>query len=158
MKFKYSEIKDSYLEVKKFLEHASGEKINSLDTKIVDDLKLWGDDNYFLLIEFIKKYNLNFEKFDYEKHFDSEGEFIGFKNLMLGILKLPIMIINGLIIKYISPKAYSKSDNLLYNRTNEKKDLTFGDLVSSKLKGEFCLRNECEIELAKLTHYNKELS
>ena len=67
MKFKYTEIKDAYLEVKKFLEHASGEKINSLNTKIVDDLKLWGDDNYFLLIEFVEKYNLNFEKFEYNK-------------------------------------------------------------------------------------------
>ena len=92
MKFKYTEIKDAYLEVKKFLEHASGEKINSLNTKIVDDLKLWGDDNYFLLIEFIEKYNLNFEKFEYDKHFDSEGEFVGFKTLILGIFKLPVLI------------------------------------------------------------------
>ena len=149
MKFKYTEIKDAYLEVKKFLEHASGEKINSLNTKIVDDLKLWGDDNYFLLIEFIEKYNLNFEKFEYDKHFDSEGEFIGFKNLILGLLKLPLLIINSLIIKYISFNTYHRIDNILYDRTNEKKDLTFADLILSKLNGEFCLRNECRIELAK---------
>ncbi|WP_299261426.1 hypothetical protein [uncultured Aquimarina sp.] len=149
MKFKYTEIKDAYLEVKKFLEHASGEKINSLNTKIVDDLKLWGDDNYFLLIEFVEKYNLNFEKFEYDKHFDSEGEFIGFKNLILGLLKLPLLIINSLIIKYISFNTYYRIDNMLYDRTNEKKDLTFADLILSKLNGEFCLRNECKIELAK---------
>ncbi|MEM7162835.1 MAG: hypothetical protein AAF487_10405 [Bacteroidota bacterium] len=149
MKFKYTEIEDAYLEVKKFLEHASGEKINSLNTKIVDDLKLWGDDNYFLLIEFVEKYNLNFEKFEYDKHFDSEGEFIGFKNLILGLLKLPLLIINSLIIKFISFNTYYQIDNILYDKTNKKKDLTFGDLISSKLKGEFCLRNECRIELAK---------
>ena len=147
MKFKYTEIKDAYLEVKKFLEHASGEKIYSLNTKIVDDLKLWGDDNYFLLIEFVEKYNLNFEKFEYDKHFDSEGEFIGFKNLFLGLLKLPILITNSLIIKHIAFNTYCRIDNILYDRTNEKKDLTFGDLIISKLKGEFTLRESCKIKL-----------
>jgi len=149
MKFKYTEIKEAYLEVKKFLEYASGEKKISLNTKIVDDLKLWGDDNYFLLIEFIEKYDLNFDKFEYDKYFDSEGEFVGFKTLITGLLKLPIAIVNGLIIKYISEKTYKRIDNLLYDRTNEKKDLTFADLILSKLNGEFCLRENCKIELAQ---------
>lgn len=149
MKFKYTELKRTYLEVKKFLEHASGEKINSLNTRIVEDLKLWGDDNYFLLIEFIEKYDLNFEKFDYDKHFESEGEFVGFKTLILGIFKLPVLIINSLLIKYISVKTYNKIDNILYDRTNDKKDLTFGDLILSKLNGEFTLRENCRIELSK---------
>ncbi len=30
-----------------------------------------------------------------------------------------------------------------------KKDLTFGDLILSKLNGEFCLRDECKIELVR---------
>lgn len=140
MKFKYTELKETYLEVKKFLEHASGKKINSLNTKIVEDLKLWGDDNYFLLIEFIEKYDLNFEKFEYDKHFDSEGELIGFKTFILGVFKLPVLIINNLLIKHISIKTYKKIDNTLYDRTNCKKDLTFGDLILSKLNGEFTLR------------------
>ncbi|AXT49451.1 hypothetical protein D1818_00935 [Aquimarina sp. BL5] len=140
MKFKYTELKETYLEVKKFLEHASGEKINSLNTKIVEDLKLWGDDNYFLLIEFIEKYDLNFEKFEYDKHFDSEGELVGFKTFILGVFKLPVLIINNLLIKHISIKTYKKIDNTLYDRTNCKKDLTFGDLILSKLNGEFTLR------------------
>jgi hypothetical protein len=149
MKFKYTEIKDAYLDVKKFLEQASDEKIYNLNTKIVEDLKFWGDNNYFLLIEFIEKYNLNFDKFEYEKHFDSEGDFIGFKNLLLGFLKLPVLILNSLIIKYFSPTLCNRIDDFLFDRTNEKKDLTFGDLISSKLKGEFCLRDECRIQLAK---------
>jgi len=140
MKFKYTELKETYLEVKKFLEHASGEKINRLNTKIVEDLTLWGDDNYFLLIEFIEKYDLNFEKFEYDKHFDSEGELVGFKTFILGVFKLPVLIINNLLIKHISIKTYKKIDNTLYDRTNYKKDLTFGDLILSKLNGEFTLR------------------
>lgn len=149
MKFKYTELKEAYLEVEKFLKHASGHKTINLNTKIVDDLKLWGDDNYFMLVEFTEKYNLNFDEFEYDKHFDSEGEFVGFKTLILGLLKLPILIINSLLIKYFSPKIYNKIENILYDRTNDKKDLTFGDLILSKLNGEFCLRDECKIELAK---------
>jgi hypothetical protein len=108
-----------------------------------------GDDNYFLLIEFIEKYNLNFDKFEYDKHFESEGDFIGFKNLVLGLLKLPVLIINSLIIKYFSITLYIRIDNFFFDRTNEKKDLTFGDLILSKLKWEFCLRDECRVQLAK---------
>ena len=149
MKFKYTEIKDAYLEVKKFLEHASGEKINNLNTKIVDDLKLWGDDNYFLLQEFIEKYNLDFNEFEYEKHFDYEAEFIGFKNMIIGTLKLPFALINILIVKLIAPDFHSRIDKLMYDRSNEKLDLTFGDLVLSKLTGKFCLRNQLKVEIER---------
>jgi len=149
MEAKYSEIKKSYLEVKKFLEYKSSMKVENLKTKIVDDLGLWGDDNLFLLEDFSNKYNVNFDKFNYNEHFDSEGDFISFKEFILGILKLPILIINNLIIKHLSLSIYNKIDNILYDRTNEKKDLTFGDLILSKLNGEFSLRENCKIKLAQ---------
>lgn len=149
MKFEYTEIKDAYKEVEKFLKDASGKEIISLNTKISDDLELWGDDVFFLINEFIEKYNLNFDKFEHDKHFDSGDEFIGFKILISGLLKLPIAIVNGLIIKFISQQTYKRIDNVLYDRTNEKKDLIFADLILSKLNGEFYLRANCRIELAK---------
>lgn len=149
VKFKYTEIKETYIEVKKFLEYASGEKINSLNTKIVDDLNIWGDENYFLLIEFIEKYDLNFAHFRYDEHFDSEGDFVGLGILIFGLLTLPISIINSFIIKHISLNAYNNIGDVIYGKANEKKDLTFGDLITSKLKGEFCLRDEYRIELVK---------
>ncbi len=149
MRFKYTEIKNAYLEIKKFLEYKSSMTVKDLNTTIVDDLGLWGDDNLFLLEAFLNKYDVDFSKFNYDAHFDSEGEFVDFKTVVFGILKLPIRIANSLIIKFISYNTYNKIDSMLYEKTNEKKDLTFGDLILSKLNGEFCLRNEYRIELAK---------
>ena len=149
MKFKYTELKESYLEVKKFLEYNSSMKVENLKTKIVDDLGLWGDDNLFLLEDFSNKYDVNFDRFDYNEHFDSEGDFISFKTFILGILKLPLLIINSLFIKNISIKTYDKIDKTLYDRTTQKKDLTFGDLILCKLNGEFVLRENCKIGLTK---------
>jgi len=147
MEAKYSEIKKTYLEVKKFLEYKSSMKVENLKTKIVDDLGLWGDDNLFLLEDFSNRYNVNFDKFDYEEHFDCEGDFISLKTLILGFLKLPVLIINSFCVKYISIKTYNKIDKVLYDKTNNKKDLTFGDLILSKLNGEFTLRENCKIIL-----------
>jgi hypothetical protein len=64
MKVKFNQLRKVYKEVKDFLENASGENVNGLNTKIAEDLGLWGDDNYFLLEEFVTKNNLNFDKFD----------------------------------------------------------------------------------------------
>ncbi len=148
MTFKYTEIKDAYIEVKKFLEYASGEKIDNLNTKVVEDLSLWGDDNYFMLADFIEKYNINFDKFNYDEHFESEGELIGLKQLIIGLVKLPFSLINCLIIQFISKSTYIFIDKKLYDRTTDKKDLTFGDLVMCKLNGEFCLRSNNKLKLA----------
>jgi len=147
--FKYTEIKEAYLEVKKLLEKASGKSVNSLNTKIAKDLELWGDDNYCLLVEFVEKYNLNFERFHYDKYFYSELELFGFLNIILALVKKVILILNNFIIKYLSQKIYDKIDSIFCDITNEKRDLTFGDLLLSKLMKEFYLRDECRIELAK---------
>lgn len=149
MEAKYSEIKKSYIEVKTFLEYKSSIKVENLETKIVEDLGLWGDDNLFLLEDFSKKYNVNFDKFNYDEYFDSEGDFINLKTLIFGLFKLPIMLINSIFIKNISFQIYSKIDDILYDRTTDKKDLTFGDLIISKLNGEFSLRENCKVQLSK---------
>ena len=59
---KYSELKEAYKYVISFFENKSGYKIESLATTISNDLGLDGDDNYYLLEEFIIKNNLNPEK------------------------------------------------------------------------------------------------
>ncbi len=121
MKFKYTEIKQAYLGVKKFLEYKSSMKVKNLNTKIVDDLGIWGDDNLFLLEDFSNKYNIDFSKFNYDIHFDSEVDFIRFTSLIVRFLKLPISIINTLIIKFISHNTYNKIDSILYDRTSKKR-------------------------------------
>ena len=47
MEFTQKEIKESYLEIKSFLERGTNEKI-ILSTKIGEDLDFWGDDNPLL--------------------------------------------------------------------------------------------------------------
>ncbi|NQY31254.1 MAG: hypothetical protein HRT69_17530 [Flavobacteriaceae bacterium] len=104
MKLKFSNIKESYLEIKDFLEYTSGVKINGLNTRIAEDLGLFGDDNYFLLIEFSKKHDVNFDKFEYEKHFESEGELFNPIRTLTAILASPLLVISK-IITLIFPKV-----------------------------------------------------
>ena len=146
MKVKFNELRKVYKEVKDFLENASGENVNGLNTKIAEDLGLWGDDNYFLLEEFVTKNNLNFDKFDYSEHFESEGELFNASNALIGLLTLPFLIVTR-IIKWIFPKIKTPFDNSSLPMKNERTDLTFGDLIVCKLKGEFSLRKNTLIEI-----------
>ncbi|WP_437400094.1 hypothetical protein [Flagellimonas lutimaris] len=147
MKVEFKELRKVYKEVKDFLENASGKNINGLNTKIAEDLGLWGDDNYFLLEEFVEKHNLNFKKFDYGKHFESEGELFNSSNALIWLLTLPYLI-SARIIKWIFPnvKISFDSSSSFLPKKNERADLTFGDLIVCKLKGEFCLRKNTLIE------------
>ena len=146
MKVQFRELRKTYREIKDYLENASGENVNGLNTKIAEDLGLWGDDNYYLLEEFVKKHNLNFDKFDYSKHFESEGKLFNGSNALIGLLTLPFLII-ARIIKWFFPKVKTPFDSSFLPLKNERADLTFGDLIVSKLKGEFCLRKETLIEI-----------
>jgi len=146
MKVEFKELRRVHKEIKDFLENASGENVKGLNTKIAEDLGLWGDDNYFLLDEFITKHNLNFDKFDYSKYFESEGELFNGSNALIGLLTLPFLII-ARIIKWVVPKVKTPFDSSFLPLKNERADLTFGDLIVCKLKGEFYLRKETLIEI-----------
>jgi hypothetical protein len=54
----FSKLRHGYITVKSFLESESFEKVKSLDTRVAEDLGLYGDDNYDLLVKFIKKFEL----------------------------------------------------------------------------------------------------
>ncbi|GAA3556300.1 DUF1493 family protein [Snuella lapsa] len=146
MKVQFKELRRTYIEIKDYLENASGENVNGLNTKIAEDLGLWGDDNYFLLEEFVKKHNLNFEKFDYSEYFESEVELFNGSDALIGLLTLPFWIV-ARIIKWIFPKVKTPFENSFLPTKNERTDLTFGDLIICKLKGEFCLRKNTLVEI-----------
>lgn len=55
MRVEFKELRKEYKEIKDFLENASGENVNGLNTKIAEDLGIWGDDNYYFLEEFVEK-------------------------------------------------------------------------------------------------------
>nr|WP_299383100.1 hypothetical protein [Allomuricauda sp.] len=146
MKVEFKELRKVHKEIKDFLENASGVNVKGLNTKIAEDLGLWGDDNYYLLDEFVTKHNLNFDKFDYSKHFESEGELFNGNEVLIGLLTLPFWII-ARIIKWIFPKVRTPFESSFLPMKNERADLTFGDLIVCQLKGEFCLRKNTMIEI-----------
>lgn len=146
MEFSYKEIKESYLEIKSFLERGTNEKI-ILSTKIAENLDFWGDDNLFLLEEYIEKYKINFDNFDYSHHFENELEIIDIRRFIVEIIFLPFSILI-LLFNYLFPKQRIEP-TIPFFRGEEKADLTFGDLVASKLKGEFCLKENANIQLKK---------
>lgn len=146
MKFKFNELRETYKEIKHFLENESSGNVKGLNTKIAEDLGLWGDDNYYLLEDFIAKYNLNFDKFDYSEHFESEGELFNSGNALIGIFTFPLWIV-ARILKWIFPIVKTPFDYSFLPMKNKRADLTFGDLIVCKLKGEFCLRKNTLIEI-----------
>ena len=146
MKVRYSEIKNSYLEIKNLLEDKSGNKVENLNTKIAFDLGLYGDDNIEFLEEFIKNYKLNFNNFNYQEHFDDEAElFLNIKWFIPRLLLFPLNL--SLTLINFFRKAKIRQISMSEYISNNKLDLTFGDLITSKLKGEFCLRKHLPIEL-----------
>ena len=146
LKIKYSTLKATYIEIRNMLNQKAIFEVTSLNSKIDKDLSLCGDDNWELLNDFISKHDLGFSKFDYFEHFYSEYELFnsskGYEFLIYLPFNLLIFIIN--IIFYKGKLQYLSSD-----REPERLDLTFGDLIVSKLKGEFCLRKNIRIELIK---------
>ena len=51
----FDKLRFAYETVKRFLEDQSGDTVDSLKTKIAGDLGMTGDDNYYMLAEFVKK-------------------------------------------------------------------------------------------------------
>ncbi len=139
MKKSFKEIKQSYLEIKEFLEDKSSVKVKNLNTKIAEDLELLGDDNYFLLEEFVDKYHLNYDDFNYEEYFESECELFNPNELFFGILLLPFSLIERGIL-YFYPQIKTPIISYYSKKHQKRKDLTFGDLIIWKLNGKFCLR------------------
>jgi hypothetical protein len=146
IKISFKNLKQDYLEVQQFLQKESGEKNISNKSKIANDLSFWGDDNCYLLEDFITKYTVDFSNFNYDEHFESEGELFGPLNSLFSFV---FAILN--IFKYILfltvvifSKKHSKQiiDFKFHIKENkiEKKDLTMGDLITSKIQGKFLLR------------------
>lgn len=143
MKFKFKELRETHKEIKHFLENASRENVNGLNTKIAEDLGLWGDDNYELLVDFIDKYKLDFK---YDEHFESEGELFNSGKSFLWLISLPFKLI-AWFVKLVFPKVETDLNGSFIPKTNKRADLTFGDLIVCKLKGQFCLRKNTLIEI-----------
>lgn len=134
----FSKLRLAYIVVKSFIESESLEKIKNLNTKIEKDLYLSGDDNYELLVKFVEKFELDHSKFDYSKHFLSEGELFdataAFVNLLTLSVWLPLKTIELLTfnkIKLEKPNFGEPEKKLL--------DLSFKDLITWYIEKEYKL-------------------
>lgn len=152
----YKTLKQNYIEVHQFLKEKSGEENICNKSKIANDLSLWGDDNYYLLNDFINKYNLDFANFNYDNHFESEAQLFGPLNSFFTFI---FTIINTLkfslfIIVYLFSKRYSKMINdfkfYIHEDKIEKQDLTMGDLITSKICGKFEMRENVQFVISKI--------
>lgn len=146
IKISFKDLKQNYLEVQQFLQKESGEKNIYNKSKVTNDLSLWGDDNYDMLEKFIAKYNLDFSYFKYGEHFESEGELFGSASILLTILLSPLYFIKLILFLIFKPfsKSHSKKINdfnfFIKRNQNTKKDLTMGDLITSKILAKFSLK------------------
>ena len=136
----FKTLRQAYIEVKSFLENETSDTVNSLKTKVEEELGCAGDDNLELLERFVAKYKLDSTGFDYAKHFLSEGELFGSGIVLLQILTLPIIVVFWLIKLLTIGKVDLTKKKLVPDWNRPTLDMTFGDMLTWYLTGKYNLR------------------
>ncbi len=137
-------LRKAYIEVKTFIEaEAWDNETVILKTAIAEDLGMYGDDNFELLEKFASKYNLDIESFDYSKHFLYEGELFNNKAFNLGVLLLPIWIIEKLSFGLLKIYPHKLFDGL-YRPTT---DCTMRQMLSWYLTKKYISSENLTIKL-----------
>ena len=144
MKESYTEIKSAYLEIKEWLEPEAFKVVTAQD-RISQDLSFLGDDADELIHDFVEKFEIDFSAYDFYEYFYDECEIVNPLMDISGLLRLPFYILYR-PVKLIYTKIHIPilEQSLLYYK---RKDLTVGDLICSKLKGEFCLRANVNLQV-----------
>ena len=148
----FSTLRQSYIEVKNFLEKTTKEKVENVDVLIEKDLFLSGLDNESLLIEFIEKYDIDFSKFDYSKHFLLEGELANSFQVLFNMVLLPLYFLFWLVKEFTFDlinlnKYLIKNVKLFSINQRETLDMSFGDLLTSYLNKKYTLRSNVKFVL-----------
>lgn len=145
----FSQLRLAYQTVKNFIENESVDKVKSLDTKIAEDLGLYGDDNWEFLEKFVTTYNLDPTGFEYDKHFESEGELFGsgaaLVTLISIVLYIPFKIIEFLSFRTIDFDKIFK--NGLFGQRRQTLDLSFRDMLTWYIEGQYKLGTQVRYEL-----------
>ncbi len=150
----FATLRQSYIEVKKFLEKASYEKVDNSNILIEQDLGFCGDDTYFLIEEFVEKYNLDFSKFNFSEHFLSEGESANGFQVLFNMVLLPLYFLFWLVKEFTFDlinlnKYLIKIVKLFSINQRETLDMSFGDLLTSYLNKKYTLRSNVK----RILHY-----
>ncbi|RDC57325.1 DUF1493 family protein [Pedobacter chinensis] len=149
----FSKLKHAYHTIKNFLESESGDDVTSLNTKIVGDLGLSGDDNYFLLVKFVEKFQLEHSDFNYDKHFYSEAELYDSAAALYNLLVISIW----LPLKTIELLTFNKlkiSKPTFYKPARSVSDMTFRDLLVWYVEGKYVA--DANIKYKLLKEWNKD--
>lgn len=132
----FSKLRHAYLTVKSFLEFETSEKINSLDSKIVDDLGLYGDDNFYLLEKFVTKFELDYKNFEYDKHFYSEIELFGSYAALINLINLSVWLPLK-TVELLTLNKIQLAKPQFYKPDKEVSDLTFKELLIWYIEKEY---------------------
>jgi hypothetical protein len=132
----FSKLRHAYVTVKTFLETESFESVKSLDTKIVADLKLTGDDNFELLEKFVTKFELDYKNFKYDDHFHTENELWGNSALLGNLLNLSIWLPIA-TIKLLTFNKIKVDGPKIFEPSRQVSDMTFRDLVTWYVEKEY---------------------
>lgn len=142
----FSKLRLAYLTVKNFLEYESCENVDTLRTKIAEDLIMLGDDNYELLEKFVKKFELDYMGFDYDQHFYSEEELFGSEAALVKLLTLPVWLPLKTIELFTFNKININKPNF-YKPKREVTDMTFKDLLTWYIERKYSTEKDIKFEL-----------
>jgi hypothetical protein len=146
----FRKLRFAYETIKRFLEAESGDKVESLKIKIADDLGMTGDDNYFMLIEFVKKFELDYQDFKYERHFYSEAELYDSWAALINLLSLSIMLPLKIIELLTLNKVHIPKPGF-YKPSRKVTDMTFKDLLTWYIEGKYTLAENIKYEIKNTT-------
>ena len=146
----FDKLRFAYETVKNFLEDLSGDSVDSLKTKIAGDLGLTGDDNYCMLAEFVKKFELEHDGFDYDKHFFSEMELYDSIAALINLLSLSIMIPLKAIELLTLNRIHIPKPGF-YMPSRKVTDMTFKDLLTWYIEGKYTLTDSVKYQLKNAT-------
>jgi hypothetical protein len=109
-----------------------------------------GDDNYYMLAEFVKKFELEHDGFDYDKHFYSEMELYDSTAALINLLSLSIMI----PLKAIELLTQNKIHILkpvFYTPPRKVTDMKFKDLLTWYIEGKYTLADSIKYQIKNAT-------
>lgn len=148
----FATLRQSYIEVKNFLEKTTKEKVENVDVLIEKDLGFSGDDTYFLMEKFVEKYNLDFSKFDFSEHFLEEFELMSGFQVLFNMVLLPLYFLFWLVKEFTFDlidlnKYLIKIVKLFSTNQRETLDMSFGDLLTSYINKKYTLRSKAKFVL-----------
>lgn len=137
----FSQLRHAYTTVKQWVEAEATCLIPSLHTAIAKDLGLYGDDNHELVVKFVDQFKLDYQAFDYEKHFQTEGELFGSSASFFTLLSLVVWLLVKVVELLTLNKLKFKTTDLGWPE-RDVTDLTLKDLITWYIEGEYANGND----------------